>query len=92
MAARFGSRYGELDEEIAADNGSSPRPADGSGLAAMDPNEASKHLFGQVDWDEFLRTGVYLSQSEVDNAISFSPSISSLCSLCLLRPSLSLSL
>jgi hypothetical protein len=64
--ARFGSKYGELDEEIASDvAGSSPRTPDASGLASMEPHDASKHLFGQVDWDEFLRAGVYLSQTEV---------------------------
>lgn len=58
--ARFGSRYGELDEEIATENTSSPS----SNILANESQESSKHLFGQVDWDEFLRTGVFLSQAE----------------------------
>ena len=64
--AKFISRYGELDEEIADGNNSNPTSSPSSNtLSAMDTQDASKHLFGQVDWDEFLRTEVFLSQTEV---------------------------
>jgi hypothetical protein len=64
--ARFGSRYGELDEEIGGDaNTNVLSSATPNSLSAMDTQDASKHLFGQVDWDEFLRTEVFLSQTEV---------------------------
>jgi len=33
-------------------------------LSSMEKHEASKHLFSQVDWDGYLRAGVFLSQSE----------------------------
>jgi len=58
--ARFGGRYGELDE--VAEN---PQPSDRNfDLSSMATQDASKHLFGLVDWDEFLRAGVFLSQAE----------------------------
>lgn len=62
--ARFAGRYGELDEVVTNDNpqGQSERTFDLSSMATQD---ASKHLFGLVDWDEFLRAGVFLSQTEV---------------------------
>lgn len=71
--ARFGSRYGELDEEIGSDNAASPGAMNSSpnNLSSMDTQEASKHLFGQVDWDEFLRAGVFLSQAEVRSSCYF---------------------
>lgn len=33
-------------------------------LSSMEKSDASKHLFSQVDWDSYLRAGVFLSQSE----------------------------
>lgn len=33
-------------------------------LSSMEKHEASKHLFSQVDWEAYLRAGVFLSQSE----------------------------
>lgn len=33
-------------------------------LSSMEKQDASKHLFSQVDWDSYLRAGVFLSQSE----------------------------
>jgi hypothetical protein len=81
--ARFGSRYGELDEEIGDANNnvlSSPSPND---ISAMDTQDASKHLFGKVDWDEFLRTEVFLSQTEVivTNSLICSSFLTSLVSI-----------
>ena len=34
-------------------------------LSSMDKHEASKFLFTQINWQEFVRAGVFLSQSEV---------------------------
>eukprot|EP00602_Paraphysomonas_sp_CaronLab_P006255 CAMPEP_0185023756 /NCGR_PEP_ID=MMETSP1103-20130426/6388_1 /TAXON_ID=36769 /ORGANISM="Paraphysomonas bandaiensis, Strain Caron Lab Isolate" /LENGTH=454 /DNA_ID=CAMNT_0027556497 /DNA_START=51 /DNA_END=1412 /DNA_ORIENTATION=- len=58
--ARFGSRYGELDEAV----GDPTLEQHVFDLAALEKQEASKHLFDQVGWDEYLRAGVFLSQSE----------------------------
>jgi hypothetical protein len=58
--SRF-SKYGELDEAVGTD----PMMEHVFDLSALDKQDASKHLFGQVDWDEYLRAGVFLSQSEV---------------------------
>lgn len=57
--SRF-SKYGELDEAVGTD----PMMEHVFDLSALDKQDASKHLFGQVDWDEYLRAGVFLSQSE----------------------------
>eukprot|EP00341_Mesodinium_pulex_P004841 CAMPEP_0116991318 /NCGR_PEP_ID=MMETSP0467-20121206/66064_1 /TAXON_ID=283647 /ORGANISM="Mesodinium pulex, Strain SPMC105" /LENGTH=468 /DNA_ID=CAMNT_0004688373 /DNA_START=33 /DNA_END=1437 /DNA_ORIENTATION=+ len=54
-------RYGELDEAV---GGGDPMMEHVFDLSALDKQDASKHLFGQVDWDEYLRAGVFLSQSE----------------------------
>jgi hypothetical protein len=58
--ARFGNKYGELDEVVTPDAHIEHRVE-----LEREQEDASKHLFGQVDWDDFLRTGNYLSQSEV---------------------------
>jgi len=55
--ARFGGKYGELDEVVTPEN---QQTFDPSSAAPQD----SKYFFGLVDWDEFLRAGVFLSQSE----------------------------
>ena len=55
------SKYGELDEVVGSDS-MTEHVFD---LSALDKQDASKHLFSQVDWDEYLRAGVFLSQSEV---------------------------
>lgn len=34
-------------------------------IMSMDINEASRYLFGQVNWQEYIRAGVFLSQNEV---------------------------
>jgi hypothetical protein len=34
-------------------------------LASMELHEAAKYLFGVVNWNEYIRTGVFLSQNEV---------------------------
>jgi len=34
-------------------------------LATMDKHDVSKQLFAQINWQEFVRAGVFLSQSEV---------------------------
>ena len=48
------------------DEFNSPPVYEGStDLMAMDINEASKYLFGQVNWQEYIRAGVFLSQNEV---------------------------
>jgi V-type H+-transporting ATPase subunit H len=36
----------------------------GGDLSSMEKHDASKHLFNQVDWESYLRAGVFLSQSE----------------------------
>jgi hypothetical protein len=36
----------------------------GGDLSSLEKQDASKHLFSQVDWDSYLRAGVFLSQSE----------------------------
>lgn len=60
--SRFSSKYGELDEVITSETTqTNERSFDISNLPTQ---ELSKHLFGQVDWDEFLRAGVFLAQNE----------------------------
>jgi hypothetical protein len=34
-------------------------------LMSMEISEASRYLFGQVNWQEYIRAGVFLSQNEV---------------------------
>lgn len=34
-------------------------------IMSMEINEASRYLFGQVNWQEYIRAGVFLSQNEV---------------------------
>ena len=51
----------------AFEQGISHLSLDGQGpgdLSSMEKHEASKHLFSQVDWESYLRAGVFLSQSE----------------------------
>lgn len=60
--ARFAGKYGELDEVITSETQTNERSFD---VTSLNSQEVSKHLFGQVDWDEFLRAGVFLSQNEV---------------------------
>ena len=38
-------------------------------LAAMDKHEASKLLFSQINWQELVRAGMFLSQSEVSHSV-----------------------
>ena len=40
-------------------------------LATMDKSEASKLLFGQVQWEELLRSGVFLQHKDVSQQIFF---------------------
>ena len=35
-------------------------------IMSMEINEASRYLFGQVNWQEYIRAGVFLSQNEVN--------------------------
>ena len=63
MATVFtGNKFNQLDDEV--DAGGVEREAVFD-LASLDKQEASKHLFGQVPWDDYLRAGVFLNQNDV---------------------------
>ena len=47
------------------DNFGGPVYEGNTDITAMEINEASKYLFGQVNWQEYIRAGVFLSQNEV---------------------------
>ena len=40
-------------------------------LSAMELGEVSRLLFGQVNWQEYIRAGVFLSQNEVSSNFFF---------------------
>ncbi len=44
-------------------------------LTSLEIAEASKYLFGQVNWQEYIRAGVFLSQNEVSTMHSCRASI-----------------
>lgn len=50
-----------MDEEIGGGGASGEQVFD---LTALEKQDASKHLFSQVDWQDYLRAGAFLSQSE----------------------------
>lgn len=40
-------------------------------LQSMDKSEVSKSLFGQINWDQILRSGVFLESRAVSCIISY---------------------
>jgi len=38
-------------------------------LSTMDKSDVSKNLFGQIAWEEILRSGVFLEHKEVSSII-----------------------